>query len=69
MGRREDRLEGVRAVWGGLMMTLCSVLKSDESFYLFCFGFFGSTWGHTRATGGSQCADVIFFEDAPPWRR
>ena len=28
---REDRLEGVRAVCGGLMMILYSVLKSDES--------------------------------------
>ena len=35
--RREDRLEGIRAVCEGLMMALCSVFsQSDESF---CFNF------------------------------
>jgi hypothetical protein len=68
--RREDRLEGIRAVCEGLMMALCSVFSQMRVFVfiLFCF-VFGSSCGRTRATGGVQCADVIFFEDAPPRRR
>lgn len=63
--RREDRLVGVRAVCEGLMMILCSVLKSDESF---CFVLFLEVVADVPEQLEGRNAQMSYFEDAPPRR-